>query len=195
MAVLILATGLSSAAIAATTLTDLVDFKGEQDDVNGVDYVFISATNAFSYTHTLIGLQTPPHQLLGGSLLLSHMGVSSNTAAEVWLAYTGSEQKQYIGKLAPSPSFDEWVLGLLPLPSKVVQEMTQHDPWMLLVSLEEETPGADKIRLDYSQLTVVYDTVPTPGSLLLLGSGLAALAAMQRQNGRRRPCRSDALPS
>lgn len=178
-AALILATGCTSVAGAATTFTDLVDFIGEQDDVNGVDYEFVVATNTFSYNHVLTGLQTPPLKLLSGNLLLSHMGVSVNTAAEVWLAHTGNEQKYYIGTLAPSPSYDAWVLDPLSLPSEILRQMEENIPWTLLISLEEATAGADKIRLDYSQLTVEYAAVPVPGSLILLASGIVALTALR----------------
>lgn len=182
IAAVTLATGSATLAFATSTYTDIVDFEGEVDDIDGVDFTYVEPTNTFSYNHILSGLTTPPHILLSGNLSISHMGVSSNEAAEVWLAYAASGNKEFLGKLSPSPYFNGWQKDSFDVNSSVLEMLDDSTPWTLVISLEEQTSGTDKIRLDYSQLRVEYETsaVPIPGSLVLLGSGLGALTFLRR---------------
>ncbi|UCE35246.1 MAG: PEP-CTERM sorting domain-containing protein [Deltaproteobacteria bacterium] len=115
-------------------------------------------------------------------LILKHKGNRAEEPREFWtLGYNGTT-------FDLEPSIGEWIRQRFILDPESFSE----GPNPLLFTLTESTPGDDKIRLDLARIRIRYEVnetppnpVPEPATILLLGSGMMALAWRGRKRLRR----------
>jgi hypothetical protein len=148
---------------------DLVDYKG--NDVfkleGGVPGDFVSWIHHIEFS-------PPPLELLNAELRLKIWGVDKDDSTDVGKEYTlelggldAEDGLTYQGEL------DKGWLG----PFTV--DVSALDDWMYGVTLHRGDYG--DFRLLQSDLTIDYEPMPEPGTMILLGSGLMGVAGLRRR--------------
>jgi hypothetical protein len=146
----------------------------------------------YTYTHTLTGLNSADYDLIDATLFLRHNGNSNNDNGEVW--FTASNTDIKIGELSASGGAT-WTLDSWLLSANILTEIESSTPWSLTIRMFDNTPGKDKIKLDYSTLAGNYESsiidpaiidpptneIPEPSTILLLGTGIAGVGLLRKR--------------
>lgn len=195
----VLSIGASNAS--AALITDTYDW-----DLGGTGFQTFTDTSLIQWSQTLTF--TPNAVSISQiELDLRHSGNKANSSngtptqgnGEVWILT--SQGGTLIGNLAASWSAsagDFWVLQTFSIPTSL-WPATPATSWTLALRLTETTNNSccapDQISLDYSTLRATYTpgtvpptnlpAVPEPASILLLGTGLGAVAARVRRARRK----------
>lgn len=181
----------SRAEATSITVSDTYDW-----NQNGTGVQTFHETQPPTWSH-LLAFASPAVSISTATLDLSHFGNRNNANNEVWLM-SSQGGAILIGQLLTSDT--GFITQTFTIPSSLYPSLPAGG-WTLTIGLNETqvnpngNPNASAnnnfLTLDFATLNVTYDNgvtsfpptapVPEPGSLLLLGSGLAGLAAYVRK--------------
>lgn len=185
-----------------TTFSDEYNFSGSEKSEDDRDYLEIGYNSRpfnFIFYHN-VTFNPAADEIESAQIVLTHQGNSANPG-EAWILYGNSATK--IGDLINSTTANQWVDQVFPLPSSLYSAVTG-GTWALALQLTEDTTGTDNILLDKSVLSGFYNytqqdnggggltgedvagappqstQVPEPGTIALVGLGLAAIGLYRR---------------
>ena len=184
-----------TASGASITVSHLQDWVGSTNST-GVTYQTFTDAALPSWTHVL-SFSPPAVSFDSADVELSFSGTRTDRQ-EVWLLWDSGST--FLGQLTGTGdnSAEDFIQQTFGIPAGLLPSFPAAS-WSLALRLTESDSGANSIFMDYSRLTVTYQdgittlpvdpiATPEPASMVLLASGLAALAftRYRSRNGARR---------
>ena len=156
------------------TFRDGIELSGK----DGGDYDDIVGDGKFTFTY-LHEITFHPYaaSIESATVTLSHLG-NSNNNGEVWLFY--GDTSTLIGTLSNSTNANDWKDQDFTVSNELLTGISG-ESWSLMLKLEENTSGTDKLTIDKSVLHGSYSPVPIPGAIWLLTSSLLCVAGLRKR--------------